>query len=199
MTNSYVCSQSVRDYEHFSDDPHNRKCPLHDNTLERHDQEVKKAEEEALKKLRAEHPELAEEDLKVKVSEAVKKEEEARIRTGRMPHAHGYAQIPMMHRPFDPYVYGHRIVFPPPPEFQFGLHVPPGQPPAVAPPRQPYLNPYPPPAPGQMPPGVPPPPMGNAFLGRPRPGFEPFGGAPVVQRYVPNRENPPVYPPPRNQ
>lgn len=53
-------------------------CPLFDNTAERHDDEVKKAEAAALEKVRAENPHLNEAELKVRVSDAVARDEEAR-------------------------------------------------------------------------------------------------------------------------
>ncbi|KAF2496158.1 hypothetical protein BU16DRAFT_368160 [Lophium mytilinum] len=71
----YVCSKTVVDYNHFKE---NGPCPLHDNTDQRHTEDVKKAETEALAKVRAENPELTDEDLKVKVSDTVRLEEEAR-------------------------------------------------------------------------------------------------------------------------
>ena len=76
----YVCSKSC-DYSHFDDTRRGGKpgnCPLFESVEERHDNEVKKAEQEALDKIRAEHPEYTEEDLKIKVSEKVKKDDERR-------------------------------------------------------------------------------------------------------------------------
>jgi TRIAD3 protein (E3 ubiquitin-protein ligase RNF216) len=48
---------------------------------QRHDDEVKKAEKEALDRVRADHPEYTEDDLKVKMSEKVMKDEERRKAT----------------------------------------------------------------------------------------------------------------------
>lgn len=76
----YVCSKSCA-YDHFNDMGRGGKvgnCPLFDNIEERHDNEVSKAEKEALEKVRAEHPEYTEEDLKIKISQDVIKDEEAR-------------------------------------------------------------------------------------------------------------------------
>jgi TRIAD3 protein (E3 ubiquitin-protein ligase RNF216) len=76
----YVCSKSCA-YDHFDDSSRGGKkgnCPLFESVIERHDIEVKKAEELALQKVRAEHPEYTEEDLKVKMSENVKKDDERR-------------------------------------------------------------------------------------------------------------------------
>lgn len=76
----YVCSKSC-DYNHFDDRSRGGKagnCPLFDSVQQRHDQEVQKAEREALARVRAEHPEYSEDDLKVKVSDGVKQDEAAR-------------------------------------------------------------------------------------------------------------------------
>jgi E3 ubiquitin-protein ligase RNF216 len=76
----YVCSKSCS-YDHFNDRSRGGKpgnCPLFENVEERHHEEVSKAEKEALARVRAEHPEYTEEDLKVKVSENVKRDEERR-------------------------------------------------------------------------------------------------------------------------
>jgi len=76
----YVCSKSCS-YDHFNDRSRGGKpgnCPLFESVEERHQEEVKKAEKEALAKVRAEHPEYTEDDLKVKVSENVRKDEERR-------------------------------------------------------------------------------------------------------------------------
>lgn len=47
------------------------KCPLYDESHKRKDQQVDKAEKEAMAKVRAEHPDLSEEDLKIKFAEGV--------------------------------------------------------------------------------------------------------------------------------
>lgn len=79
----YICSESC-DYKHFNDTSRGGKagnCPLFDekNNIElRHFEEVGKAEKEALEKVRAEHPEYTVEDLKIKLSKNVMKDEEAR-------------------------------------------------------------------------------------------------------------------------
>ncbi|KAF2661337.1 hypothetical protein K491DRAFT_449808 [Lophiostoma macrostomum CBS 122681] len=75
-TQCYCCSSNVTNYNHFG----NGKCPLHDNQEARHEQDVDKAEAEALAKIRAEHPEIAEDDLKIKMSDSVKRAEEVRRR-----------------------------------------------------------------------------------------------------------------------
>ncbi|ESZ90583.1 hypothetical protein SBOR_9034 [Sclerotinia borealis F-4128] len=76
----YVCSKSCS-YDHFNDVRRGGKegnCPLFESAEDRHNTEVQKAEKEALDKVRAEHPEYSEEDLKVKMSENVAKDDERR-------------------------------------------------------------------------------------------------------------------------
>ncbi|KAF2204861.1 hypothetical protein GQ43DRAFT_363710 [Delitschia confertaspora ATCC 74209] len=89
----YVCGTNVSgNYDHFHNS-HGR-CPLYDNTDQRHQDEVKKAEEEALAILRAQHPNLSAKELKIQVSDRVKAEEEARIRRGA-DHAGGRLPLPI--------------------------------------------------------------------------------------------------------
>ncbi|EMD61715.1 hypothetical protein COCSADRAFT_39416 [Bipolaris sorokiniana ND90Pr] len=73
----YVCSQNVTDYRHFGDGQAGR-CPLHENVEERHEQEVKRAADEAMAKVQAENPGFSDADLMVKVSDQVKQAEETR-------------------------------------------------------------------------------------------------------------------------
>ncbi|KAF4632110.1 hypothetical protein G7Y89_g6019 [Cudoniella acicularis] len=90
-------------YDHFDDRTRGGKegnCPLFESVEARHDEEVKKAEKDALEKVRAEHPEYTEDDLKVKVSENVLKDEERR--KANDPRAR-LQQLP-----------GHRYIPPPP-------------------------------------------------------------------------------------
>ena len=47
------------------------KCPLYDESHKRKDQQVDKAEKEAMAKVRAEHPDLSEEDLKIKFAKGI--------------------------------------------------------------------------------------------------------------------------------
>jgi TRIAD3 protein (E3 ubiquitin-protein ligase RNF216) len=67
----YVCSVSLPPnsaYGHFDEKARGGKegnCPLFENLEERHKTDVGKAEREALEKIRAEHPEVDEEQLKV--------------------------------------------------------------------------------------------------------------------------------------
>ncbi|KAH9870410.1 hypothetical protein IAQ61_005885 [Plenodomus lingam] len=76
----YVCSKNVTGYDHFGEFEHG-KCPLHENIEDRHEEEVKKAADEAMTKLRAENPDLSEADLMIKVSDRVKQVED--VRKGR--------------------------------------------------------------------------------------------------------------------
>lgn len=79
-----MCSKNVRDYQHFGEGQRlvegrrTDKCPLHENVEDRHEQEVKKAADEAMAKVRAENPGLSDADLMVKVSDRVKQAEDAR-------------------------------------------------------------------------------------------------------------------------
>jgi TRIAD3 protein (E3 ubiquitin-protein ligase RNF216) len=57
---SYVCSKDIRDYNHFSDYNAGRGgCQLHDNVEDRHEQEVKKAADDAMAKAKTENPGLS--------------------------------------------------------------------------------------------------------------------------------------------
>jgi len=76
----YICSKSCN-YDHFNDPQRGGRvgnCPLFESTQQRHDDDVRKAEKDALERIRAEHPEYSEEDLKIQVSEAVLKDDERR-------------------------------------------------------------------------------------------------------------------------
>jgi TRIAD3 protein (E3 ubiquitin-protein ligase RNF216) len=72
-----VCSENVTDYNHFGDVGQGR-CPLHENVEDRHEKEVKTAADEAMAKVRADNPGLADADLMIKVSDRVKQAEDAR-------------------------------------------------------------------------------------------------------------------------
>ncbi|PWW73084.1 hypothetical protein C7212DRAFT_347250 [Tuber magnatum] len=77
----YICSQTIGAYGHFKGQEIGGKignCPLYDNTEEWHRNEVETAAKEAMGLLRVERPELNDEDLKIKLSERVRKEEEAK-------------------------------------------------------------------------------------------------------------------------
>ncbi|KAJ2907314.1 hypothetical protein MKZ38_003170 [Zalerion maritima] len=79
----YVCGKSC-DYAHF-DDParggQSGNCPLFDNTVgleQRHQDEVRLAEEAARAQVQSENPDIGEDLLKIKVSDKVKDDEERR-------------------------------------------------------------------------------------------------------------------------
>ena len=84
----YVCSQSLKNYDHFDHAQPGRhgqagagkKCPLYDNVEERHEREVKAAEEAAKKQLMEDNPDITADDLEIKLSDNVKRAEADRIR-----------------------------------------------------------------------------------------------------------------------
>ena len=76
----YVCSKSCA-YDHFDDSRRGGKtgnCPLFESVEQRHENEVRNAEKEALDRIRAKHPEYTEDDLKIKMSENVIKDDQRR-------------------------------------------------------------------------------------------------------------------------
>ncbi|SPQ25453.1 a2e277b0-81af-4a53-a16e-2c799d662269 [Thermothielavioides terrestris] len=76
----YVCSQSC-DYTHFNDPSRGGKpgnCPLFDNVEERHEKEVRAAEEQARKAAAEQNPDIDAELLKINFSERVKQDDERR-------------------------------------------------------------------------------------------------------------------------
>ncbi|KAL5400741.1 hypothetical protein PMIN03_012126 [Paraphaeosphaeria minitans] len=76
----YVCSKDIKDYNHFSDHSASEGgCQLHDNVEDRHEQEVKKAADEALAKALAENPGLSDADLMIHISDRVKQAEQRRF------------------------------------------------------------------------------------------------------------------------
>ncbi|RPB05956.1 hypothetical protein L873DRAFT_1824716 [Choiromyces venosus 120613-1] len=88
----YICSQTIKNYDHFNDPARGGKignCPLFDNTEERHHDEVENAAKKAKEMLREEHPELGEEDLRIELSERVRKEEEAKRSRAAPPNGGG--------------------------------------------------------------------------------------------------------------
>ncbi|EPE34927.1 RING/U-box [Glarea lozoyensis ATCC 20868] len=92
----YICSKSCT-YNHFNDKSRGGKdgnCPLFDSANQRHEREIQEAEKAALDRIRQEHPELTESDLKIKVSQAVLQDEE--IRRSREPRYR-----PAEHRPVE--------------------------------------------------------------------------------------------------
>ncbi|KAL2267282.1 hypothetical protein VTJ83DRAFT_4559 [Remersonia thermophila] len=79
-TQCYVCSESC-DYSHFDDPSRGGKpgnCPLFDNVEDRHRDEVRRAEEEARKKVIESNPLVDVEMLKIQFSDKVKEGEERR-------------------------------------------------------------------------------------------------------------------------
>ncbi|KAL1644690.1 hypothetical protein SLS58_004151 [Diplodia intermedia] len=97
-TCNYICAKSVQGYEHFHNS--NGKCPLYDDNLEkRHADEVKAAESRALAEVKKSNPDMTDEELKIKLSESVRKEEQKRIAAAERRHAHN---APLRHIPGDP-------------------------------------------------------------------------------------------------
>lgn len=81
----YVCSETLKGYDHFDQTPQGDprpggKCPLYDNLEQRHEREVNAAEAAARTQVLAKNPDVVPEDLEIKVSDAVKKSTEQRIR-----------------------------------------------------------------------------------------------------------------------
>ncbi|OAF56327.2 hypothetical protein VC83_06635 [Pseudogymnoascus destructans] len=84
----YVCSKSCQ-YNHFDDERRGGKsgnCPLFDDVQVRHEDETKRAEEIIVEKLKKEHPDVDPEDLEIRVSDAVKADEERRKKKRWHPH-----------------------------------------------------------------------------------------------------------------
>ncbi|KAM3424729.1 hypothetical protein BST61_g6716 [Cercospora zeina] len=86
----YVCSQTVKDYNHFDQSPTGapnanaagasvKRCPLYDNVEERHEREIKEAEAKARAEALEANPDITEDDLKIKESDAVRKTAQAKI------------------------------------------------------------------------------------------------------------------------
>jgi TRIAD3 protein (E3 ubiquitin-protein ligase RNF216) len=79
----YICNKSC-DYAHFNDPKRGGKtgnCPLFDASVEeRHQDEVRRAEEEARRQALEEHPDIAADVFEIKVSDKVKEDEEKRRR-----------------------------------------------------------------------------------------------------------------------
>lgn len=106
----YVCSESLKDYNHFDQGPGgpnrggSKNCPLYDNVEERHEREVKAAEEAARAQAIEENPDVSADDLQIKVSDAVSKATEDRIRRaggvggGPQPGFGGLFRMPLHRR-----------------------------------------------------------------------------------------------------
>lgn len=78
----YACSANITGYEHFGNGGLDGKCPAYDDrgVEVQHQEEVRRAEKAAADRVRAEQPEIEEEDLTIKVSDAVKRSEEQQAR-----------------------------------------------------------------------------------------------------------------------
>ena len=79
------------------------KCPLYDESHKRKDQQVEKAEKEAMAKVRAEHPDLSEEDLKIKFAKGL--QSSTNRHHGHQPH---HVDVPHHHNNHHRH-YGHEI------------------------------------------------------------------------------------------
>ncbi|RDW80872.1 hypothetical protein BP5796_05570 [Coleophoma crateriformis] len=97
-TQCYVCSKPAG-YDHFNDLTRGGKvgnCPLFDTQdlllEQRHENEIRQAEKVALAKIRADHPEYTEDDLKINMSEKVA-EDDKRRRAEHDPRARVLANI----------------------------------------------------------------------------------------------------------
>lgn len=91
------------------------KCPLYDESSKRKDQQVDQAEKDAMSKVRAEHPELSEEDLKIKFAKSVQSPPDRHTRMHRHYHQMmGDMRVPFEgfevgeYNPLDPGGYGRR-------------------------------------------------------------------------------------------
>lgn len=98
----YICSEDCvagpngSSYIHFNDPSRGGKegqCQLFDNTEQRHQEQVDAAQKEAMAKIRAEHPEYSEEELKATITEttAAKEDRERRARLDPMAARYGVA------------------------------------------------------------------------------------------------------------
>ena len=74
------------------------KCPLYDESNKRKDQQVERAEEDATAKVRAEHPELSAEDLKIKFAKSVQSSSD---RHHNSHHARANQNLPPLNHPRD--------------------------------------------------------------------------------------------------
>lgn len=90
-TQCYICSKPAG-YNHFNDTTRggkNGNCPLFDTQdlllEQRHENEVRKAEREALAKVRADHPQYAENDLKINMSDKVAEDDKRRAENNTGP------------------------------------------------------------------------------------------------------------------
>ena len=75
----YICSKNC-DYKHFARKylPEDGCCPLYDNSEDRHEKEVRKAQEEITKRVQSERPDILPGSLEITVSDTVRQDEERR-------------------------------------------------------------------------------------------------------------------------
>ncbi|KAI1209831.1 uncharacterized protein F4807DRAFT_460122 [Annulohypoxylon truncatum] len=145
----YVCRATIKTYSHFNDEARGGaegRCPLFESTDERHEGDVRQAEEIARNMIEKQNPGLTADALKFKVSDQVKKDEEAeQLRISQRRHRHGPGQHPRYVGDLEAQP---RFVHPPQPGF-----VPPQ--PGFVPPQPGFVPPQPgfvPPQPGFVPP-----------------------------------------------
>ena len=107
---------SKEGYGHFAGNGVGRNggCPTNDDTFMRNDTRVKAAEKEAMARIRAENPELSEEDLKIKFSEKVNTGPNAREGAQIPPYRFNPERDPLLEfgdhfAPFIPYPHGRRF------------------------------------------------------------------------------------------
>jgi len=97
----YVCSAIVKDYSHFNDSGRGGRtgnCPLFDNTDERHENDIREAEKAAIAKIQAEYPGIDEDEMRVKLSQAVEQATQKKIA------AAGPAAARMVPAPIPPFM-----------------------------------------------------------------------------------------------
>ncbi|TDZ31385.1 E3 ubiquitin-protein ligase [Colletotrichum spinosum] len=105
----YVCSASC-DYSHFDDSSRGGKkgnCPLFEQSEDRHDREVREAEERTRQKVLNDNPDLNEEQLRVHAADASKKRKDKkadarRWRAGQARLRDRYRRLPAQQRPNEP-------------------------------------------------------------------------------------------------
>ncbi|KAI9782754.1 MAG: hypothetical protein M1835_003946 [Candelina submexicana] len=101
----YVCSKTLAEkegYNHFDgrgqaaapNQP--GKCPLFENTEQRQQEDIQKAEQAALAKVKADNPDMTEKELKIKFSDAVLRDDGRRLVAGGQPHVRPYLGEPRL-------------------------------------------------------------------------------------------------------
>lgn len=89
----YICSKDC-DYNHFVQKhvrPEDSQCPLYDNSEDRHEKEVKEAQDKITREVKSERPDIAQENLEINMSDRVREDEERRRRAN-------YSQVPRPQR-----------------------------------------------------------------------------------------------------